>query len=265
MTTKFTPRLAIITGVSALALMIGPQIANHVGAGPIGVAHAQESGGSQGHRGQGGQGGQGSQGAGHRGGQGAGTSEGSSGGQGGPSADSDAKGPKYGGGAGTTGSHGGKPVWAQEGVSSDVELGRLSVVRSPDKVIARALEEAVTNFDAAKLAALYSMDAQSFADYVKANYSTITIVDSPLQNLGLYEDVLADGQTQLSSVTPKTTIDLAAIFLGSASDKTIPVTRDTVIAVDTILGLPQMTDAQIDLLAAKAEIVRQAILEGHGE
>ncbi len=263
MTIKINPRSAILAGVSALALMVGPQIVSHVGGSHVGVAYAQEGTGGQGHRGQGSQGG----GAGHRGGMGsgAGTSDHGSG-QGGPSADSDAKGPKYmGGGTGSTGAHGGKPVWAQEGVSSEVELGRLSVVRSPDQVIARALAEAVANFDAAKLAELYSKDAQSFADYVKANYATLTLVDSPLQNLGLYEDILTDGRTQLPSVTPKTTIDLAAIFLGSASDKTIPVTRDTVIAVDTILGVPQMTDAQIDLLAAKAEIVRQAILEGHGE
>ena len=250
--------------MSALALMAGPQIVNNVNGGQLafGAAHAQEGSGGQGHRGQGGQGGT----AGNRGGAGAGSSDHGGSGQGGPSSDSDAKGPKYmGGGTGSTGAHGGKPVWAQEGVPENVELGRLSVVRSPDQVIARALAEAVTNFDAAKLAALYSMDAQSFATYVKANYATITLIDSPLQNLGLYEDVLTDGRTQLTNVTPASVIDLAAIFLGTASDKTIPVTRETVIAVDTILGLPQMTDAQIDLLAAKAEIVRQAILEGHGE
>lgn len=261
MTTRLTARFLIIAGVSALALTVGPQLVNHVGFSHIGVAQAQDNGG-QGHRGQGGAGGAG---AGHRGGMGAGSSEHGGSGQGGPSSESDAKGPKYmGGGSGSTGSHGGKPVWAQEGIPESVELGRLSVVRSPDQVIARALAEAVTNFDSEKLAALYSMDAQSFADYVKANYSTLTLIDSPLQNLGLYEDVMSDGTTQLSGVTPKTVIDLAAIFLGSASDKTIPVTRDTVIAVDTILGLPQLTDAQIDLLAAKAEIVRQAILDAHG-
>ena len=258
------PRSVVIAGVSALALMVGPQIVNHVSGSQVSIAHAQESGGSgQGHRGSGGMGG----GSGHRGGTGAGSSATGSG-QGGPSVDSDAKGPKYMGGSESRkpeeGTRGGKPVWAQEGIPEGVELGRLSVVRSPEHVIAQALAEAISTFDAEKLAALYSMDAQSFADYVKENYASLNLIDSPLQNLGLYEDVMSDGVTQLPSVTPKSVIDLAAIFLGSASDKTIPVTRDTVIAIDTILGLPQMTDAQIDLLAAKAEIVRQAILDAHG-
>ena len=66
-------------------------------------------------------------------------------GQGGPSGDSDAKGPRYGGEGSkpAAGTQGGKPVWAQEGVPSDLELGRLSVVRAPSHVIDQSLASAL--------------------------------------------------------------------------------------------------------------------------
>lgn len=260
---KTTLKNTLIAGASALALIAGPGLIEkatgiHFDSG---VAQAQQG---QGHQGGGG-GGQGGQGGGGKGGSGSGSGGSSTdSGQHGPSADSDAKGPKYQGGTSQTGSHGGKPVWAQEGIP-EVELGRLSVARSPDKVIDKALAEAVANFDPALSATLYSMTAEQFAAYLQANYATVTRIDSPLENLGLYKDILADGQTQLAGVTPASSLDLAAIFLGSASDKTIPVTTDTVVAVTTIMQLPALTDAQVASLAAKAEAVRLAILAGHGE
>ena len=275
-----TTRLALIAGVSAFALLAGAQIASQLSGGLFhdGSAYAQQGRGKGGPGGGGGAGGGGAGGGGGgagggggsatHGGSGSGGGEATGGsGQGGPSADSDAKGPKYQGGdtarKPAEGTRGGKPVWAQEGIP-EVELGRLSVARSPDQVINKALAEAIANFNPTASAALYSMTAEQFAAYVKANYDTVTRIDSPLENLGLYKDVLADGTTQLPSVTPASTIDLAAIFLGSASDKTIPVTKDTVIAVTKIMELPALTDAQITSLAEKAEAVRLAIAEGHG-
>ena len=71
--------------------------------------------------------------------------------------------------------------------------------------------------------------------------------------------------TQLAGVTPASALDLAAILLGSASDKTITVSNDTVFAVNTILQLPTLSDADLAILAAKAEAVRATILKGHGE
>ena len=171
-----------------------------------------------------------------------------------------------GGGSGqkpTADSQGGKPVWAQEGIP-EVELGRLSVVRAPSQVIQKAEAEAIASFDPTKSAALYSMTAEAFAAHVKANYDTVVRIDSPLENLGLYKDFLVESKTALPGVTPASKLDLAAIFLGSASDKTIAVTADTVTAVTKILGLPDFTAAETAALAAKADAVRAAIEEGHG-
>lgn len=220
------------------------------------AAHAASDG-----NGQGSQGGNGSQGGGSdNGGNGSQGGGSDNGGKGAPSADSEGKGPE----AGSQGKpdSSGKPAWSQEGIP-EVELGRLSVARSPDKVLDAALAEVLANWNPAN-STLYSMSAAEFADYVKANWDTISIVDSPLQNLALM-DALLDGTLNLSSinVSPASTIDLAAIFLGAASDKTVPISTDTAIAMNIILELG-LTSTQVETLADKAEAVRQAILEAHG-
>jgi hypothetical protein len=53
------------------------------------------------------------------------------------------------------------------------------------------------------------------------------------------------------------------VFLGTASDKEIPITPETAYAVSVILGQP-LSAAEAEALAAEAEMVRQAILAGHG-
>lgn len=152
-----------------------------------------------------------------------------------------------------------RPVWAQEGIP-EVELGRLNVSRAPGHVLARAEAEA--------MAALYSLDADQAAALLKANFSDISRYDSPLQNLALYKDVMTFGVTQLRDIDqglePASQLDLAAIFLGSASDKTIPISEDTVTALNRILDLVELSSEERSTLATKAETVREAILVGHG-
>jgi len=179
-------------------------------------------------------------------------------GQGGPSEESDAQGPRAGDPAGTGG---GQPIWAQEGIP-EVELGRLSVIRSPDRVIDQAYEEALASLTD-DMAAFYNLDLDDAIYELSVNWDEITIIDSPLQNLALLEDVL-NGSTALEDYgISNDTETLAAIFLGVASDKSLPITEDTVIAVTTIMEV-EMTDEEIAQLAADAEAVRIAVLAGHG-
>lgn len=173
--------------------------------------------------------------------------------------DSDGRGPKYGQ---PSGDSGGKPSWAQEGIP-EVELGRLNVIRSPDHVLERALAEVITNFDPATMEALYEMSAASFASYVEANWDTITIIDSPLENLAVLENYWKTGDASLPGVSPASTIDYAAILIGAASDKNVPISSETVEALATIIGV-SINDATIDAIASRAEVVRLAILAGHG-
>jgi hypothetical protein len=234
-------------------------------------AFAQEGTGGHGGQGQGGQGqgGQGGQGGhtdgghtdeGHTDGGGSGGHAGGAGGsgQGGPDADSEGRGPAYGQ---PSGSQGGRPVWAQEGIP-DVELGRLNVARSPDRVLDQALAEALNNFTP-ELAAFYSLSIEEAIAVLTTNFDNVVMIDSPLENLGLLRDVL-DGTSSLTALgvvnSPET---LAAMFLGTASDKTIEITPETAYAVAAILGF-ELTDAQATELAEDAEAIREAILEGHG-
>lgn len=157
---------------------------------------------------------------------------------------------------------GGRPVWAREGIP-EVELGRLNVGRAPGHVLERAEHEALSEYSAA-MATLYNLSAGQAAALLQADYRDVARIDSPLQNLALYKDVMVFGKSQLPGVD-NDQLELAAIFLGSASDKTIPVTADTVLAVNRILGLVDLDSQDRATLAAKAETVRAAILMGHGD
>ena len=89
------------------------------------------------------------------------------------------------------------------------------------------------------------------------------MIDSPVANLGLLKDVL-DGTSLLSAEGVVNSPDvLAAVFLGTASDKTVSISTETADAVATILGF-DLTPAEATSLAEDAEAIRDAILTGHG-
>lgn len=162
---------------------------------------------------------------------------------------------------GDKGTRGGGPVWSKEGIP-EVELGRLNVVRSPDTVLDRAFEEAKASFSPS-VAAFYAQDLDTMISSLSLDWDNVTFIDSPLQNLALLRDSL-DGQSVLSTVGIDTDVrTLQAVFLGTASDKTVPISRDTVLAVTTILGQP-MDHATAETVARAAEKIRIAILAGHG-
>jgi hypothetical protein len=156
-----------------------------------------------------------------------------------------------------------RPVWAREGIPQ-VELGRLNVGRAPGFVLARHRDKALSEYKA-EMTKLYNLTAEQAASLLETQYRNVARIDSPVQNLALYKDVMTFNKTELGDITPASTLDLAAIFLGSASDKNIPVTTDTVIAINRILGLVEMNAADRNTLAEKAENVRRAILTGHGD
>lgn len=246
--------------VSILALAAVAAFPTIQGSGYPSAAFAADDSGGQG----GGQGNQGGQGQGSKGAQsGQGNQGGQGSGQGGPDPASDSKGPQAGGPA-TTGSGGGKPIWAQEGIP-EVELGRLSVARSPSTVLNRALLEADATLTA-DMVTFYNQSLDQIISDLSLNWDSITIFDSPLQNLALYQDVMADGTTVLDGVSTSDPEKLLAVFLGVASDKTVPITEATVVAVTTILS--KDTDGVISFdtasVAADAEAVRIAVLAGHG-
>lgn len=177
------------------------------------------------------------------------------------------RGHNIGGDAGTSVSdrifRGRRPVWAREGIP-EVELGRLNVGRAPGFVLARARDKAFSEYKV-EMTRLYNLTAEQAASLLEQHYRDVSRIDSPVQNLALYKDVMTFNKTELGNITPASTLDLAAIFLGSASDKTIPVSENTVIAINRILGLVKLSAADRTTLTQKAETVRKAILAGHGD
>jgi hypothetical protein len=190
---------------------------------------------------------------------------GGSGGHDGDSGGSGSGGYQYGGGGSGQGSGGqqagGGPVWSKEGIP-EVELGRLNVIRSPDRVLERALAEALASLNG-DMVAFYSLPFDTIIMKLSTEFGSVSFIDSPLQNLALFDDLLGGSSVLASVGISNSTTDLLAVFLGTASDKEIPISAATVEAVTKILGY-DLNDAQLATLAQKAETVRIAILAGHG-
>ena len=257
--------LSTVVGAAALAAPVWAQghtdtTDGHSGSGGAGGGHdstdgtdGDDHGTDEGHSGgQGGQNGQGGQGGGGQGGHGGQNGQGGDGqgGQGGG-----------GQGGGSDNSSGGRPVWAQEGLPQ-VELGRLNVGRSPDRVIDRAFDEALSGFTE-DVAEFYRLNLEQMEDALSTRWGEVNLIDSPLQNLALFRDAL-DGTSILRDAGINTDTDtLLAAFLGTASDKSIPITQATVQAVSILMGRP-MNPTEAATLATKAERIRKAILAGHG-
>lgn len=180
-------------------------------------------------------------------------------GQGEPDETSEGKGPKYGSG----GRDGGKPVWASEGIPEG-DYGRLNVARAPQHTRDQALAEALNTVTDWSLYSLTDLDAIVTA--IK-NYRLVPIVrvDSPTQSLALYQSVLKNNALIIKdgSTVSGSTLLQAAIFLASASDKYKPITVNTVIAMNTILGISNPTGVTNEQMAETAEAVRVAIQIGH--
>ena len=140
----------------------------------------------------------------------------------------------------------GAPV--DESLLVAVELGRLSVGKSPSKVLDRQYTEAIASLNAAT-----SVTTDDAGRLVVTNPDgTVATIDSPLANLALYKALLSQGSLPGLTATDAvlgaltylkdgqlTVADYkeAASLLAAASDKTIKVSVDSVVDMNTILGV----------------------------
>jgi len=108
----------------------------------------------------------------------------------------------------------------------EVELGRLSVSRSPTKVIEHALDEALTK--------LTAPDAEVTLDASGRLVVNGVTIDSPLENLALYDTYMTTGS--IPGVTLPADFDPASL-LAAAADKTGTIQVDTVVYINSILGI----------------------------
>lgn len=159
-----------------------------------------------------------------------------------------------------------------------VEFGRMNIARSPDRVLDHALLEALS-----KLATLgedgtlviTADNLESLTDAAGRLVVDGATIDSPLENLALYEALLSaqtvDGMLVLSAssskdgtdgtytvlVDPSLRLDLAASALAASSDKTGDLTIDEVMLISSFLDVDDdlatlVTDYSYDTQSAYA-------------
>lgn len=131
-----------------------------------------------------------------------------------------------------------------------VEFGRLNVARAPSKVIEHSLVEALSKLDGGVLGDTVTLDPSGRL------VVDGTAIDSPLENLALYQALLTapvvDGMVNVSvttqvegsgTVTYTFTIpeserlNIAASTLAAASDKTGELTVDEIVNISKFLGV----------------------------
>ncbi len=135
----------------------------------------------------------------------------------------------------------------------EVELGRTNVARSPSKVLEHSLTEILSKLDGLILGTSDNLTLDAAGRLVVDG----SAIDSPLENLALYQALLTttdtDGDGVLEVNVPYTgeggsgtyiflvptsaQLDLAASLLAAASDKTASLTVDSVVTVSTFLGV----------------------------
>lgn len=108
----------------------------------------------------------------------------------------------------------------------EVDLGRLSVGRSPSKVLNHSLDEALAKLTSDGVVITLDAAGRLVVDGV--------VIDSPLENLALYKTYMTTGS--LPGVTLPEGFNPAAL-LAAASDKTGSVSVDTVVYMNSILGI----------------------------
>lgn len=145
-------------------------------------------------------------------------------------------------------------------VPGEVELGRLSVGRSPNKVLTHSLDEALSKLTAD--GAVIAIDA--------SGRLTVdgTTIDSPLENLALYEQYMTTGT--IPGVTLPEGFNPAAL-LAAAGDKTGTISVDTLVYMNSILGINSGTtyydfsDYQYDRTATWADATATVLVLDAGD
>ncbi|WP_296895487.1 hypothetical protein [Thiobacillus sp.] len=112
--------------------------------------------------------------------------------------------------------------------SAEVDLGRLSVGRAPSKVLDHSLTEALSKLTAGAV----TLDSTG-----RLAVDGVTI-DSPLENLALYDKYMTTGS--LPGVTLPAGFNPASL-LAAASDKYGSISVDTVVYMNSILGVNSTT------------------------
>jgi hypothetical protein len=123
--------------------------------------------------------------------------------------------------------------------TQEVDFGRINVARAPDTVFEAQLEDVVVNLATADCISLDPAGRLVASRVVDGELST-SAIDSPLQNLAIYRQLMLTGYLgdEANPVSlPGSELDSAARGLGAGSDKTGEVNVDLIAYLNQIMGL----------------------------
>jgi len=123
------------------------------------------------------------------------------------------------------------------GCTQEVDFGRINEARSPDEVFDSQLEDVVVSLSIADQVTLDPAGrlVASTCDTTLDNLAKT--IDSPLQNLAIYRELILTGTIGAPLPEGAGTLDTAARGLGAASDKAGDVNMDLVAYLNQIMGL----------------------------
>jgi hypothetical protein len=129
--------------------------------------------------------------------------------------------------------------------TQEVDFGRINEARSPESVFASQLEDVVVKLATADTKSL-DPAGRLVASTCGADEATVTsTVDSPLQNLAIYRQLMLTGTIGTPLPTGANLFDTAARGLGAASDKSGGLNVDMVAYLNQIMGLTDVSTSTI--------------------
>lgn len=134
-------------------------------------------------------------------------------------------------------------VVGYETFTQEVDFGRTNVVRSPASVLDTQMEDALVKLATADCVSL-DPAGRLVASTVANGVVSSAAIDSPLQNLAIYRQLMLTGYLGAASAPlplPAGPLDTAARGLGAASDKVGKINVDMVVYINQILGLTNET------------------------
>ena len=141
--------------------------------------------------------------------------------------------------------------------TQEVDFGRINEARSPASVFESQLEDVVVNLATADCRTL-DPAGRLVATRVDADLSVlVSTIDSPLQNLAIYRQLMLTGTIGAPLPEGAGTLDTAARGLGVASDKAGEVNVDLVAYLNFIMGLSDPLTSTI--LPKRCESYREEV------
>jgi len=151
-----------------------------------------------------------------------------------------------------------------------VDFGRMNVARAPSTVVDRQLADLVVNLGTAQCITLDPAGRLVATTRDAAtNELTSKAVDSPLQNLAIYREMMLKGTVGSPSINLPApfdsygTLDTAAKALGAACDKEGKLTVDEIVYLNQILGLTNKATSTVlpkRCIMVKDEVQGQMVL-----